>query len=280
MTETNCFGRDRLDVEATLAEVKKLQIDRKYRDASGLFYVEGVRNFIKANDYKLDLRTILFSEKLLTAPIARKLVRHARRSGVNCVSLTPEQFRSISHTEKASGVGAILRQHWSGLYDVSPKTGLCWVILETVRSPGNLGTLIRTSEAVGGAGFIFLGRRVDLFDPDVIRASMGAIFHQKFVRTNLSAIVPWIRRHQCHVVGASPDGTTDLHQFDYPSSTLLFLGEERQGLTQQQRDLCQDLVRIPMVGMADSLNLAVAGSLLMYEVYRSQKFCTLEVNKQ
>jgi RNA methyltransferase, TrmH family len=89
MTETNGFGRDRLDVEATLAEVKKLQIDRKYRDASGLFYVEGVRNFIKANDYNLDLRTILFSEKLLTAPIARKLVRHARRSGINCISLTP-----------------------------------------------------------------------------------------------------------------------------------------------------------------------------------------------
>lgn len=275
MTETNRFGRDRLDVEATLAEVKKLQIDRKYRDASGLFYIEGVRNFIKACDRNLDLCKILFSEKLLTAPSARKLVRHARRSGVNCISLTPEQFRSISHTEKASGVGAIVRQHWSGLYDVSPKAGLCWVVLETVRSPGNLGTLIRTSEAVGGAGFIFLGKRVDPFDPDVVRASMGAIFHQKFVRTTFNSLAPWIHRHHFHVVGASPDGATDLHQFDYPRSTLLFLGEERQGLTQQQRDLCQYLVRIPMVGMADSLNLAVAGSLLMYEVYRSRKLCKL-----
>jgi RNA methyltransferase, TrmH family len=144
-----------------------------------------------------------------------------------------------------------------------------------VRSPGNLGTLIRTSEAVGGAGFIFLGKRVDPFAPDVVRASMGAIFHQKFVRTTFNSLAPWIHRHHFHVVGASPDGATDLHQFDYPRSTLLFLGEERQGLTEQQRDLCQYLVRIPMVGMADSLNLAVAGSLLMYEVYRSRKLCKL-----
>lgn len=102
---------------------------------------------------------------------------------------------------------------------------------------------------------------------------MGAIFRQKLVRTRFSALNHWIHHHRCQVIGASPDGTTNFHQFNYPHSTLLFFGEERQGLTQQQRDLCQHLVRIPMVGMADSLNLAVAGSLIIYEVYRSKIFC-------
>ncbi|GAA6623048.1 RNA methyltransferase substrate-binding domain-containing protein [Scytonema sp. NUACC26] len=133
MTGAKCSGRDRLDVEAALAEVKKLQFDRKYRDASGLFFIEGVRNFVQAIDNDFNVSTILFSEKLLTAPLARKLVRQTRRKGVNSVSLTPEQFRQISHTERASGVAAILRQRWFELHDVSPQTGLCWVALETVR---------------------------------------------------------------------------------------------------------------------------------------------------
>lgn len=260
----------RLEVEAALAEVERLQNNRAYRDACGLFYIEGVRNFVQAIDNRFNISTILFSEKLLTAPLARKLVRNARRSGVRCINLTPEQFRRISRTERASGVGAIAHQPWSKLHDISPHTGLCWVVLESVRSPGNLGTLIRTSEAVGGAGFILIGGRIDPFDPDVIRASMSAIVCQRFVRTNFSELRRWMHHHRCACIGASPDGNIDLHQFNYPASTLLFLGEERQGLTQQQRELCQDLVRIPMVGTADSLNLAVAGSLLMYEVYRAR----------
>ncbi len=124
----------RLEVEAALAEVERLQIDRKYRSARGLFYIEGVRNFVQAMDNRFDITTILFSEKLLTAPLARKLVRHARRGGVSSISLTPEEFRKISYTERASGVGAIARQNWSRLPDISPQSGLCWVVLETVRS--------------------------------------------------------------------------------------------------------------------------------------------------
>jgi RNA methyltransferase, TrmH family len=146
-------------------------------------------------------------------------------------------------------------------------------VLETVRSPGNLGTLIRTSEAFGGTGFIFIGNKIDPFDPDVVRASMSSSFSQKFVRTSYRALGNWLQHHDCMAIGASPDGSVDIHKFNYQQSTLLFLGEERLGLTQQQRELCQHFVRIPMLGAVDSLNLAVAGSLLMYEVYRSQKLC-------
>ena len=80
----------------------------------------------------------------------------------------------------------------------------------------------------------------------------------------------WIRRHPCGVVGASPEGRVDFHRFKYPRSTILFLGEERKGLSKNQQDLCNHLIRIPMVGKSDSLNLAVAGSLLLYEIYKSK----------
>jgi TrmH family RNA methyltransferase len=99
---------------------------------------------------------------------------------------------------------------------------------------------------------------------------MGALFRQTFIRTNSFSLRNWLRRHRCRVIGASSDGSAELHRFDYPRPTILVLGEERQGLSPFLRELCSDLVRIPMVGAADSLNLAVAGSLLLYEVYRAR----------
>ncbi len=173
-------------------------------------------------------------------------------------------------TPRASGVAAVVAQRWSSLHHASPKAGLCWLLLESVRSEGNLGSFIRTSEAVGGAGFILVGPRIDPYAPGVVRASMGAVFRQAFIRTNDQSLENWVRRHRCRVVGTAPGGRADLHRFDYPRPTIVALGEEREGLSPVQRGLCTDLVRIPMVGSADSLNLAVAGSLLMYEVYRAR----------
>ncbi|MDJ0675107.1 MAG: RNA methyltransferase [Calothrix sp. MO_167.B42] len=257
---------------AKIAEIQKLQTHRTYRDASKQFYVEGVRNFIRVIDYKFDISTIVYSEKLLTSAIARKLVRRSRRAGIPCINLSPEQFRHISHTEKASGIGAIVNQNWQKLDRISSPESLCWIILETVRSPGNFGTLIRTSEAFGGAGFILLGNSIDPFDPNVVRASMGSIYNQKFIRTGFSKLSKWLYHKHYTVIGASPDGAFNCHKFNYPTTTLICLGEERQGLTQKQRDLCQHFVRIPIASTVDSLNLAVAGSLLMYEIYQHSLF--------
>ncbi|MGL5805628.1 MAG: TrmH family RNA methyltransferase [Xenococcaceae cyanobacterium] len=271
MKDANSSCNEILSVESTLVKIEKLQRDRRYRDACKLFYIEGVKNFVRAIDNNFELVTIIYSEKLLTAPLARKLVRQSRRAGTYTLSVTPEQFRRISKTEKASGIGAIVRQRWFGLHNVLPNAGLCWIVLETVRNTGNLGTLIRTSEALGGAGFILVGTSIDPYDPNIVRPSMSAIFRQKLIRTNFDRLQNWMRRHHCQAIGASSDGTIAIDRFKYPQSTILFLGEERQGLTQKQRDLCQSLVKIPMIGEADSLNLAVAGSLMMYEVYRSRR---------
>jgi TrmH family RNA methyltransferase len=115
-----------------------------------------------------------------------------------------------------------------------------------------------------------LGNSIDPFDNNVVRASMGSIYNQKFVRTGYSKLHKWLQHNNCNVIGASPDGAVDFHKFNYPPTTMIFLGEERKGLTQQQRDLCKHLIRIPTARTVDSLNLAVAGSLMMYEVYRGQ----------
>ncbi|MEM8605341.1 MAG: RNA methyltransferase, partial [Cyanobacteria bacterium P01_H01_bin.121] len=257
-----------LDVDASLAVVQRLQQKRQERDRLGQFFVEGVRNCIQAIDHNLEIAAILYSEKLLIVPPARQRIRQARRNGTPTIKLSPEQFRRVSTAERASGVGLVLRQHWSPLDCVSPQAGLCWLVLETVRSPGNLGTLIRSSEAVGGAGLILLNNHIDPFDPNVVRASMSSLLKQRLVRTNYRHLKRWIEQYRPQVIGASPEGQCNLHQFEYPPSVLLLLGEERKGLTQLQRQLCDHFVQIPMIGETDSLNLAVAGSLMLYEVLR------------
>ncbi len=257
-----------LEIAPTLATIERLQHDRGYRDSRGLFFIEGVRNFIEAVDHRFSVDTLLYSEKLLIHPLVRKLVRRLKRAGVPFARVTPEQFRRVSKTERASGVAAILRQRVQRLEHINLQDQQCWTALSHVRSLGNFGTLLRTSAATAAAGFILLGDSIDPFDPAVVRATMGALFKQTLVRTTSEQLRRWVRTNNIEVIGASPEGAEDYRQVSYTRPVLLMLGGERKGLTDEQRGMCNRIVRIPMVEGMDSLNVAVAGSLLMYEVFR------------
>jgi RNA methyltransferase, TrmH family len=264
-------GQHPLALAPTLAHIARLQRDRRYRDTHGHFFVEGVRNFVSAVDHGCTVEALLYSERLLTSPIARKLVRGLKRAGIPFARVSPEQFRTVSRAERASGVGAVLRQNVQDLAHVAPGDGPCWVVLSQVQAPGNFGTLVRTSAAIGAAGFILLGGSIDPFEPVVVRASMGALFRQTFARASLEDLRQWLHKYQLLVVGASPDGAVPYDQVRYTRPAVLVLGEERSGLSQDQRALCREIVHIPMVDGADSLNLGVAGSLLMYAVLGATK---------
>jgi TrmH family RNA methyltransferase len=271
MTRQDNPGLHGPEAEKVLSEALRLQTDRRFRQLRGEFFVEGVRNIVLLSDNHFVPRTILFSEKLLIAPLARKLVRRWRRAGIPTINLTPENFRRISKTERASGVGAIVGERWQSLEKVEGSDGLCWVLLGVVRSAGNFGTLMRTAMAVGAAGFILLDGQLDPYDPATVRASMGAAFGLRFVRANLATVRQWAAKHQVEVIGASPDGRMDFHDYSFVRTRALLMGEERMGLTTDQRALCRELVRIPMRPGVDSLNLGVAGSLILYEIFRARE---------
>jgi RNA methyltransferase, TrmH family len=270
MTDRTLLGQTSASVTATLRFIRKLQQARSLREQQKLFYTEGVRNFVQVTDNAFDIETIIYSDKLCTASLARKLVRQHKRTGVTIRNVSPEEFRSISTTQRASGIGAVVKQKWGTLESIPLDQPSCWIVLAKVQSEGNLGTLIRTSEAVGGAGFILLGNAIEPYAPTVVRVTMGGMFQQQFIRTSLEEFQAWIQQNYLTVLGASPDAAMSFHDFIYPKTTFLFLGEERKGLTEGQRALCSQSLRIPMVGKADSLNLGVAGSLLLYEVFRSR----------
>jgi TrmH family RNA methyltransferase len=269
MKDENRADYRQLNAAPTLTRIRKLQSERHYRDQHRLFFIEGVRNFVTAIDHGCSVETLLYSEKLLTAPIARKFVRQLKRAGIPFARVSPEEFRGISRAERASGVAAILHQRIQTVEQIRPDQFSCWTVLSQVRSLGNLGSLLRTSAAIGAAGFILLGQHIDPYEPVVVRSTMGALFKQTLVRTNFERFRNWIKTHRLSVVGASPDGMVDYDRVRYARPTVLMLGHERSGLTDEQRSLCQQIVRIPMVGGADSLNLAVAGSLLLYAAFRT-----------
>ncbi|HEX2979947.1 MAG TPA: RNA methyltransferase [Anaerolineaceae bacterium] len=142
-----------------------------------------------------------------------------------------------------------------------------WVALDSVADPGNLGTILRTNDAVGGAGVILLDHSTDPYDVTAVRASMGAVFSQRLVRASLSEFAAWKQRHSVAVIGTSDAAKMDYHQTHYPSPMVLLMGSEREGLTPQHIAICDLMVAIPMVGRSDSLNLAVATAVVLYEMF-------------
>lgn len=264
-------GFRQIEFAPILSKIKKLQNERIYRDRTKLFFAEGIRNFVEAIDNNFQIDSLVYSEKLLISPIARKLVRRLKREGIPFARASPEQFRHISKTERASGIAAIFRQKISSLEQLKPDEHLCWTAISSIRSLGNLGTLIRTSAAIGAGGFILIGDEIDALDPTVVRATMGAIFRQTIVRTTAKNFFHWAQSNKLQIVGASPVGSIDYDRIKYSFPTILMLGNERSGLTENEKESCGQLVRIPMTEGIDSLNVAVAGSLLLYEVFRAAR---------
>jgi len=199
------------------------------------------------------------------------LTRRLARAGVPCLAVTGEVFRSISLKEGPQGIGAVVRQRWTPLEAIEPGGELCWVALDAVQDPGNLGTILRTSDAVGGAGVILLGPSTDPYDPAAVRASMGAVFSQRLARADFDGLAGWKRSRGFTVAGTSDAAPIDYHAVRYQSPLVLLMGSERQGLSARQQALCDLVVRIPMVGRGDSLNLAVATGVMLYEIFNQRR---------
>ena len=242
---------------------------RATREESGQFFVEGIRAVAEAIHLGAEVETLIVASELLTSTLAHDLVRQVPRSAR--LEVTADVFRSVSVQENPQGLGAVVHQKWTDLDSVQAETGLCWVALESVQYPGNLGTVLRTSEAVGGAGVILLGHATDPYDPLCVRASMGAIFSQRLVRADVEALLTWKRRSGGFVVGTSPSAATDYQAVIYPSPLVLLMGSEQHGLSAELLAACDCLVRIPMVGRCDSLNLAVSASTVLYEVFNQRR---------
>jgi RNA methyltransferase, TrmH family len=244
---------------------------RKAREQSGLFFVDGLHLVGAAVQQQAEIETCIVAPDLLTSAFGHDLLRTLSQRGAQVIEVTADVFHSLASKEHAQGIGVVVRQRWQDLGRSRPGAGQCWVALDTVHYPGNLGTILRTCDAVGAAGVILLGNTTDPYDPAAVRASLGAIFSQRLARASFAEFAEWRRRHQLAVVGTSPAAALDYQAVAYRAPLVLLMGSEPRGLSREQQALCDTVVNIPMVGSSDSLNLAVATGIMLYEIFNQQR---------
>ncbi|HEY9087737.1 MAG TPA: RNA methyltransferase [Anaerolineaceae bacterium] len=253
-----------------IKQIRKLR-ERKERQSSGLFYVEGLRIIAEAAQQGAQIDTLIAAPELLTSEFGQELADKFAHQGVPVLEVSAPVFETLSLKEGPAGLAAVIHQQWSRLEDAYPDPAATWVALDSVADPGNLGTILRTHDAVAGKGVILLDHSTDPYDPTAIRASMGAVFTQQLVRASFAEFALWKREHGVFLVGTSDKAQTDYARFDYPERLVILMGSERQGLQPQHLDLCDAVVAIPMRGSSDSLNLAVATGVVLYEIHNQRR---------
>lgn len=256
--------------DATIREIRRLR-GREDRERTGTCYVEGARIVAQALRAGLTIERCVIAPDLLTGDFGRSIVQELQQAGVPILELTPVAFGSISFKESLQGIGAVVRTRLESLADVDLDDTLGWVALDAVGNPGNLGAILRTGDAVGCAGVIALGDTTDPYHPAAVRASMGAVFSQRLVRASFEEFVRWKRARGYTVIGTSGSARPEYREVAYRAPVVLLMGSERLGLSDEQQAVCDQLVRIPMVGTSDSLNLAVATSVVLYEVFQQNR---------
>jgi len=254
----------------TVKRIRALH-SRIERERTGLFYVEGTRFVSQAVRHNAVINTLVVCRPQLVHPLAHKLIQKQAQAGVRILEVAPEVMHSMAQVEDPQGIGAVVRQKWLSLERVKLSGKLCWIACESLQSPGNLGTILRTSEAVGGAGVILLGEAADPYDSATVRASMGAMFSQRFARTSIAEFAAWKAERRWLLVGTSPSAEVDYQRVAYNDPVVLLMGGERKGLPEELRQLCDLVVRIPMVGRTDSLNVAVATAVMLYELFNQRR---------
>lgn len=239
---------------------------RKHRDASGLFLVEGIRHVGEAVEAGAVIDAIYYAPQLLTSAFARDLIKAQSELGVACHAVSEGVFESLAEKENPQGILAVVQQHQVSLSSLNPDNFPWGVAVVEPQDPGNVGTILRTINAVGASGLILLEDSVDPYYATSVRASMGALFWHPVVSTSFEAFAGWAEEHGYHVYGTSAHGARDYQDVPYQTPLIVLLGSEREGLSREQARVCDESVRLPMRGKITSLNLAVAAGVMLYSI--------------
>ena len=251
--------------------VKRMRLlgDRRHRRREGAFVVEGIQPVWQAIEAGADVEILVVAPDLLDSAAAARMVAAQDAAGVRVARLTAELFARVSARDGPSGLAAIVRARVPGLASVRATPDAVFVALHEVGNPGNLGTIIRTADAAGAAGVVLIGAAADPYDPAAVKASMGALFAVPVARAaDHAEFLRWAAGSGVTVVTTSARAQTSFWEAGYPRPLALLLGAEGSGLPDDVLAAGDLQVRIPMTGTAESLNLAVAAGLLLYQARR------------
>ncbi len=249
----------------TVKAVRGLHL-RKEREESGLFLAEGLKIITDAVEQNQAPRILLYGPDARDHPLLRQAVAATSAAGGEVLEVSREILEKISRRDNPQSVIGVFRQVFTALEDAAPSDAPCWVALQAVRDPGNLGTVIRTADSAGCGGVILVGDCCDPYSVEAVRATMGSIFAVQIVKTTVEAFLAWRQSWPGCVAGTLLSATTDYRQAVYRKPTLILMGNEQAGLPPELAQACDVTVKIPMRGRADSLNLSVATGIMIYTV--------------
>jgi TrmH family RNA methyltransferase len=237
---------------------------RKAREESGEFLAEGLKIVTEAVEAGRAPRTLLYSVEAAGHPLLRRARAATEAAGGEAVEVSRDILAKISRRDNPQTVLAVFEQAFAPLAALDPSAAACWVALEAVRDPGNLGTIVRTADAAGCGGVILVGDCCDPYSVEAVRATMGSVFAVPIARASGPEFLAWRGAWPGAVVGTLLTATTDFRAARYAPPSLILMGNEQAGLTPALAAACDVTVKIPMRGRADSLNLAVATGVMIY----------------
>jgi TrmH family RNA methyltransferase len=251
-----------------IKDIKSLT-QKKNRDASNKFIAEGLKLVIDAIDSGWEIEILIYAKAAVQKEIVQKTAAKVVANSGLVLEVTEKVLTSITRRDNPQMVVGVFKQRFSDLGKLEPKSGDTFIALDRVRDPGNLGTIIRTADAAGIKGVILVGATTDAFSIETVRATMGSIFALPILKCDVGTFLSWQNAHDISVIGSHLKGSVDYRTIDYKSKpTVLLMGNEQAGLPDELASKCDQLARIPQVGDADSLNLAIATALMIYEARR------------
>ena len=246
----------------TVKAVRALHL-RKAREETGLFLAEGLKIVIDALELGHVPRVLMFSREA-DHPKLVEAARATLEGGGEVIEVSRDILEKVSRRDNPQTVVAVFPQVFRALDEIDPTAAACFVALEQVRDPGNLGAIVRTADAAGCGGVILIGDTVDPFSVEAVRATMGSIFAVPLSRATREQFLTWRKRWPGSVVGTLLSATHNHRTAPYRQPALIIMGPEQAGLSPEIAAACDVNVKIPMLGRADSLNLSVATGIMIY----------------
>ena len=244
--------------------------DRRERDGSGLTLVDGAREVRRALEAGVEVVEAFVCEPLLAGEDARVALDLLADRRVPVTSTTEAAFAKIAFGDRAEGLIAVVRAPSLRLDDLTLPTDPLLVVVEGVEKPGNLGAILRSADGAGADAVIAASPRTDLANPNVIRASAGTYFAVPLAAAPTTEVIAWLRERRVRVVAARVDAERAYDEADLTGPLAIVLGSEAEGLTDAWHAADIEAVRLPMHGIADSLNVSVAAAVLLYEARRQR----------
>lgn len=245
--------------------------DRRDRDREKKMVIEGYRGILRALDQRYPLDEIYFCPELYQGENEPALIERCVGAGAVPFQVASHVFEKMAYRDRPEGLLAVAPQVRKGLDELSLSELPFLLVAESIEKPGNLGTMLRSADATGVDGLILCDRRTDLFNPNVVRASTGTCFSVDVAEADAEHSLDWLREKGVKILAATPHTENDYTDVDLTQPVAVAVGAEQYGLSDTWMEKADLKVKIPMLGMADSLNVATAATILLYEVVRQRK---------